>query len=74
MQDVRERRLFLKYLGAGFAGVLANAAGPLGPIAEARGAMPFHVGPALLSLTGEAALDFLTFDPIASTDRDDLVN
>jgi uncharacterized protein len=70
MSDVSERRLFLKYLGAGFAGVVANAANPLGPIAEARGAMPFQAGPPVTTL---AATDFLTFNPIAPSDRDDLV-
>lgn len=71
MPEVSERRLFLKYLGAGFAGVVANAANPLGPIVEARGAMPFQAG--TLAATTEAATDFLTFGPIVPTDRDDLV-
>ncbi len=63
-----ERRSFLKYLGAGFAGIVAPSAGPLGPIVEARGAMPFA---GEQSTTG--ARSFLSFAPIAPTDRDDLM-
>ena len=37
-----DRRLFLKYLGAGLTGVAASG---LGPIAQARGAMPFAAAP-----------------------------
>ena len=61
MSAVSERRLFLKYLGAGFAGYVANAATPLGPLAEARGAMPFQLGEAAAA----AVTDFLTFGPIS---------
>jgi uncharacterized protein len=68
MSEVSERRLFLKYLGAGFAGCVVNVANPLGPIAEARGAMPFQAG--TLATTHA---DFLSFGPIGPTDRDDLV-
>ncbi len=67
MSEVSERRLFLKYLGAGFAGALVNVANPLGPIAEARGPMPFQSGPQAVHA------DFLSFGPIAPTDVDDLV-
>jgi secreted PhoX family phosphatase len=68
MSLIAERRLFLKYLGAGFAGCVANAANPLGPLAEARGAMPFQAGEA-----AAAHADFLTFGPITPTNRDELV-
>lgn len=70
MSDVSERRLFLKYLGAGFAGTLVNVANPLGPIAEARGPMPFQTGPAAPQAVHA---DFLSFGPIVPTDVDDIV-
>ena len=44
MHTTTERRAFLKYLGAGFAGAAAHAAGPLGPIVHAGGPMPFQRG------------------------------
>jgi uncharacterized protein len=69
MSAVSERRLFLKYLGAGFAGYVANAATPLGPLAEARGAMPFQLSEAAVA----AVTDFLTFGPISPTNQDELV-
>src|SRR5688572_4151691 len=43
-----DRRLFLKYLGAGLTGVAASG---LGPIVQARGAMPFGGPPSGLSFT-----------------------
>jgi uncharacterized protein len=68
MLDVADRRVFLKYLGAGFTGIVAGgAATTLGPVAHARGRMPFF---------DEAAADvstFITFDPIKPTTVDDLV-
>ena len=68
MAVTTERRAFLKYLGAGFAGAAAQAAGPLGPIVHASGPMPFQ-----RSNLAAAASTFLSFGPIAPTDRDDLV-
>lgn len=62
-----ERREFLKYLGAGFAGVAASSTGPLGPIVEAQGPMPFQ------GVTVGSGAGFLSFEPIVPTDRDDLV-
>ena len=41
MTVAADRRMFLKFLGSGMLGSAAGA-GPLGPIAEARGAMPFQ--------------------------------
>lgn len=63
MVVARDRRLFLKYLGAGFTGVVVNTS-PLGPLAEARGLMPFQEA-------GHGAP--VTFTPIQPTSRDDLV-
>lgn len=63
-----DRRMFLKYLGAGVAGTMTGAAGPLGPIVEARGAMPFQPATATA-----VATPFLTFDPIQPTAADELV-
>jgi secreted PhoX family phosphatase len=65
MTHASDRRSFLKYLGAGIAGSMAGSTGPLGPLAEARGPMPFQ--------SASAASSFLTFNPIQPTDRDDLV-
>ncbi len=67
MSEVSERRLFLKYLGAGFAGCVVNLANPLGPIAEARGPMPFQAG------SRAVHADFLSFGPIVPSDHDDLI-
>ncbi|MGE0041597.1 MAG: PhoX family phosphatase [Vicinamibacterales bacterium] len=68
MPVATDRRLFLKYLGAGVTGAVAGAsAGPLGPIVEARGAMPFAGATA-----AAAAGSFMSFGPIAPTDRDAL--
>jgi len=58
-----DRRLFLKYLGAGLTG--AAAGGGLGPLAEARGTMPFASG-----APGDGAL---SFTPIRPSDADRLV-
>ena len=44
-----DRRLFLKYLGAGLTGVAASAG--LGPIPQARGELPFGGSPAGLPFT-----------------------
>ena len=40
MTVATDRRLFLKYLGTGLTG--AGCASALGPVAEARGPMPFQ--------------------------------
>ena len=63
-----DRRLFLKYLGAGMTGAIAPALGSLGPIAAARGAMPFHTQ--RLEATG---LPFPTFDALKPSSRDELL-
>jgi secreted PhoX family phosphatase len=59
-----DRRLFLKYLGAGMLGSVAGGVSPLGPIVEARGPMPFQTA---------AATEFLSFQPIQPTDQDELI-
>lgn len=65
-----DRRLFLKYLGAGFTGVVAGAhASNLGPVAQARGRMPFQPTRA----AAEPLSAFLTFEPIQPTTADDVV-
>ncbi len=69
MSTNAERRAFLKYLGAGMAGAAASATDPLGPIAHAEGLMPFSAAAA----TSADAASFLSFGPIAPTDRDDLI-
>ena len=66
MNESHDRRLFLKYLGAGMTGVATSA---LGPLAEARGAMPFQRARPLE--TGPGSL--LTFTPIQPSMVDDLV-
>src|SRR5687767_9033162 len=55
-----DRRLFLKYLGAGLTGM---ATGALGPVAAARGPMPF----------GGAPGDALTFSPLRPSSDDALL-
>jgi secreted PhoX family phosphatase len=70
MSVTTDRRLFLKFLGAGLSGAAAAGATPLGPIVEASGPMPFqHPVPAAPS----AASTFLTFEPVRPTDVDALV-
>ncbi len=59
-----DRRLFLKYLGAGMVGSMAGGVSPLGPLVEAQGRMPFQA---------VAATEFLSFPPIQPTDQDELV-
>ena len=65
-----DRRLFLRYLGAGFTGAaITSGGGPLGPVVEARGPMPFTDAGAEMQEAG----GFTTFGPIVPSDRDDLL-
>lgn len=60
MTTSRDRRLFLKFLGAGVTGVAG--ARMLGPLLQARGAMPFQ----------QSGQEFF-FNPIQPTSRDELI-
>ena len=73
MPVVTDRRLFLKYLGAGVAGATAAGAGPLGPIAEARGPMPFQTLPGGGAEKTVFGATTTTFNPIRPSDVDDLI-
>ena len=68
-----DRRLFLKYVGAGLTGGAVAGAGPLGPLAEARGAMPFQRAGTVIGPRETGPGRLLTFDPIQPTTVDDLV-
>jgi uncharacterized protein len=74
MSVSNDRRMFLKYLGAGLTGAAASPAiaAPLGPIAEARGDMPF-TAPAGAAVAADAVSSFLTFNPIRPSMRDELI-
>ena len=63
-----DRRLFLKYLGAGVTGVVGTTIGPLGPIVSAAGPMPFQQ-----QAPAAPASTFLTFSPIKPSSDDDLL-
>lgn len=65
------RRRFLQYLGAGLTGT-AHTSGRLGPIAQARGHIPFQ-GNGGTTHRDRPGDSILTFDPIRPTTRDDLV-
>lgn len=60
-----DRRLFLKFLGVGLTGAAAGC-GSLGPLAQARGPMPFAVA-------GAPGAGALSFTPIRPSDADRLV-
>ena len=61
----------MKYLGAGLTGAALNVR-PLGPLAAARGPMPFQQG-GRLARSGGTGPGRLTFTPISPTQEDDLV-
>ncbi len=69
MPVATDRRLFLKFLGAGVTGAVSSSMSPLGPIVEAAGPMPFQapVQPPA------AASTFLTFDPLKPSSEDALI-
>ncbi len=69
MPVATDRRLFLKYLGAGLSGAAASSASPLGPVVEASGPMPFQGEEQALTSTST----FLTFDPLKPSSDDDLL-
>ena len=73
MSASHDRRLFLKYLGAGFTGAVAAGAGPLGPLAEARGPMPFQRAGEIVGPAETSPGRFLSFNPIQPSTKDDLV-
>ena len=70
MPVATDRRLFLKFLGAGVTGAVGGSVSPLGPIVEAAGPMPFHDP---VRRPPAAASTFLTFDPLKPSSEDALV-
>ena len=68
MPVATDRRLFLKFLGAGVTGAVGSSMGPLGPIVEAAGPMPFQQ-----AASPSAASSFLTFGPLKPSDEDRLI-
>ena len=73
MSVTHDRRLFFKYLGAGFTGAVAAGSGPLGPVAEARGPMPFQRAGQVAGPAETGPGRFLSFTPIQPTTQDDLI-
>ncbi len=68
MSVATDRRLFLRFLGAGVTGAVGSSIGPLGPIVAASGPMPFQEEQVTTSTSS-----FLTFDPIKPSSDDNLL-
>jgi uncharacterized protein len=68
MPVATDRRLFLKFLGAGVTGAVSSSVSPLGPIVEAAGPMPFNT-----EEQQTAPSTFLTFQPVTPSSEDVLV-
>lgn len=68
MPVATDRRLFLKFLGAGVTGAVGASVGPLGPIVNAAGPMPFQQ-----AAPPSAASSFLTFGPLKPSSEDELI-
>jgi uncharacterized protein len=70
MPVATDRRLFLKFLGAGVTGAVGSSVSPLGPIVEAAGPMPFQ---SPVATTPAAVSNFLTFEPLLPSSDDALL-
>lgn len=70
MSVATDRRLFLKFLGAGLSGAAANSS-VLGPIAEAAGPTPFQQAPGRVRTAAESGL--VTFNPLKPSSEDVLL-